>query len=101
MATLQKKSLSTPDETRTSPKAKVETVMFGDSVLLRITYEPGWRWSEHLQSVLGTESCQVHHFGYGLGGQIHVVMEDGTTMDFAQGDALVIPPGHDAWVVGK
>ena len=26
--------------------------------------------------------------------------DDGTTMDYGPGDAMAIPPGHDAWVVG-
>jgi quercetin dioxygenase-like cupin family protein len=29
-----------------------------------------------------------------------VRMDDGTEKEIGPGDVLVIPPGHDAWVVG-
>jgi uncharacterized cupin superfamily protein len=35
-----------------------------------------------------------------ISGRMHVVMEDGTETELVPGDAAVIPPGHDAWIVG-
>ena len=63
-----------------------------------MTAEPGWRWSECIKPVVGTESCQAHHVGTVVGGSMHVVHEDGTEQDITEGDAYVIEPGHDAWV---
>jgi hypothetical protein len=31
---------------------------------------------------------------------MHIVRNDGTEGDIGAGDAYVIEPGHDAWVVG-
>ena len=64
----------------------------------RMTAEPGWRWSECIKPVVGTDSCQAHHVGTVVGGSMHVADEDGTEQDIAEGDAYVIEPGHDAWV---
>ena len=63
-------------------------------------FEPGWRWSEHIKPLVGTESCQTHHLGYLISGRIGARMEDGTEMEFGPGDVYEIPPGHDGWVIG-
>ena len=63
--------------------------------------QPGWRWSECIKPIAGTESCQSHHVGTVAAGQLHVRHEDGTEADIGPGDAYVIEPGHDAWVVGS
>ncbi|KKP80746.1 MAG: hypothetical protein UR81_C0017G0001, partial [Candidatus Levybacteria bacterium GW2011_GWB1_35_5] len=34
-------------------------------------------------------------------GRLGVRMEDGTEKEYGQGDISLIPPGHDAWVVGN
>jgi mannose-6-phosphate isomerase-like protein (cupin superfamily) len=36
-----------------------------------------------------------------VSGRMKVVMDDGTAAELGPGDAGVIPPGHDAWVVGN
>ncbi|PZR97788.1 MAG: cupin [Candidatus Chloroheliales bacterium] len=100
MSKLQKKSFNAPDETLTPPNTKKETVSFGDMSIYRVIYEPGWKWSEHIKPLVGTESCQVTHFSYIISGHIHAVMDDGTEADLGPGDVAIIPPGHDAWVVG-
>jgi hypothetical protein len=89
-----------PDETRTPDKTRVEVVNLGNVKAARMTFEPGWRWSECVKPVAGTESCQVRHIGVARSGQIHISHEDGTETDITPGDAYVIEPGHDAWVVG-
>ena len=66
----------------------------------RVTYAPGWKWSEHIKPVVGTDSCQVPHFGYVLAGRLKTVMDDGTAAELEPGDIAIIPPGHDAWVTG-
>jgi DNA-binding CsgD family transcriptional regulator len=66
----------------------------------REVMQPGWRWSEDIKPIVGTEWCRASHHGYVVSGRIHVVMEDGTEVDASAGDVVVVPPGHDAWVVG-
>lgn len=95
------KSLNKPDELRTPPKAKLEVVNVGDTVFMRGTFEPGWKWSECVKPIVGTESCQVSHIMYVISGKMMVRMDDGTEMEINAGDAVDIPPGHDAWVVGN
>lgn len=93
--------LSTPDEVRTFPKTKIEVLDFGEATVMRMTLEPGWRWSEHVKPVVGTESCETSHFNYGISGRLHVRMNDGTEAEIGPGDVQVVHPGHDAWVVGN
>jgi EutQ-like cupin domain len=66
----------------------------------RFTFQPGWKWSDCVKPVAGTESCQVEHLGYVVSGRIHIAHEDGTAVDLGPGDAYRIEPGHDAWVLG-
>jgi mannose-6-phosphate isomerase-like protein (cupin superfamily) len=101
MATAEKKNFATPEELRTPPKTEVAIVKFGDRMVQRITYHPGWRWSVDIKPGAGTDSCQVNHFGYVVAGRSHLVMNDGTELDAGPGDVVVIPAGHDAWVVGE
>ena len=35
-----------------------------------------------------------------VSGRMHVVHEDGTTVEAGPGAVYLIEPGHDAWVVG-
>jgi mannose-6-phosphate isomerase-like protein (cupin superfamily) len=101
MAGLEKKSFNAPDERRTPPNTTIETVRFGDRAVARITYQPGWRWSNDIRPTAGGDLCQVNHFVYVLSGETHVVMADGTALDLRSGDIATIPAGHDAWVVGN
>jgi len=62
--------------------------------------EAGWRWSEAVKPIAGTDSCEAKHIGAVVTGHLHVRHDDETEADARQGDAYVIQPGHDAWVVG-
>ncbi|CRK59875.1 hypothetical protein [Alloactinosynnema sp. L-07] len=64
------------------------------------SFEPGWRWSEDVKPLAGTDACQVHHMGYVMSGSMGIRLEDGTECQVNAGDVVDIPPGHDAWVVG-
>jgi quercetin dioxygenase-like cupin family protein len=97
---LQQKNLDTPDETRTFENGKAQVVTLGDFTASRLTFEPGWRWSEHVKPIAGTDSCQVLHTGYQVSGRLRIRMDDGMEKEYGPGDAYVIPPGHDGWVVG-
>jgi EutQ-like cupin domain len=67
---------------------------------LRAQAEPGWRWSEAIKPIAGTDSCEVQHTGYVISGRMHVVMDDGSEQEIGPGDVYVIRPGHDAWIIG-
>lgn len=95
-----RKSFATPDEVRNIPNGKVEVVTLGDVQAMRATFEPGWKWSESVKPVAGTESCQVAHLGYQISGRMLVRMDDGSEHEVGPGDACAIPAGHDAWVLG-
>jgi len=100
MAKMQKKNIHQPDETRQFSKGKVDVVSLGGFTFGLGTFEPGWKWSESVKPIVKTESCQASHTGYQVSGMMHVKMDDGTEYDLGPGDTGVIPPGHDAWVVG-
>ena len=100
MAGLQVRGFHAPDETRTPDKTQVDVVRMGGTTAARLTLEPGWKWSECIKLVAGTESCQARHVGVAQSGRIHVTHEDGTQGEIGPGDTYVIEPGHDAWVVG-
>lgn len=95
------KSFDEPDETRTPDKTEVQVVRLGQVQAARFTMQPGWRWSECVKPVAGTASCQARHVGAVVAGRLHVVQDDGTEAEVGPGEAYVIDPGHDAWVVGE
>ena len=100
MGTVISKSFDSPDERRTPEKTTVDAVDLGGVKAARMTFQPGWRWSECIKPVAGTDSCQSRHIGVVVQGNIHIVHDDGTESDAGPGDAYLIEPGHDAWVVG-
>jgi class 3 adenylate cyclase len=97
---LRRKRFDQPDEVRELEKARNELVELGELAVGRTIFQPGWRWSEHVRPIAGTPSCEIHHIGYVVSGQIHVEMDDGACVELVGGDTFEIPPGHDAWVVG-
>jgi hypothetical protein len=92
------RDFSSADEVRTPEKTRVEVVDLDGVKAARITFQPGWRWSECIKPLAGGDSCQVHHVGLLVSGSMHVRHDDGTEIDVAAGAAYVIHPGHDAWV---
>jgi hypothetical protein len=100
MASIESRNLDDPEEVRTPDRTTVNVVNVGGNEVGRFTFEPGWKWSECVKPVAGTDSCQLSHLGYVVSGSIHVEHEDGTALDLTPGDAYVITPGHDAWVNG-
>jgi hypothetical protein len=100
MTTAEQKRFSAPDETRTFERGRVDLVKIGGAEIGLLTLEPGWRWSDHVKPLAGTELCEAPHFQYHVQGTLHVVMGDGTELDAKPGDVTALPHGHDAWVVG-
>jgi quercetin dioxygenase-like cupin family protein len=92
--------LDRPTDTRTFVKGRFEVYQVGPMMLGRATYEPGWRWSEHVGAASGESLCQVEHVGLVVSGQAAVKMADGTELVMRAGEFFYVPPGHDSWVVG-
>lgn len=95
-----KTSMNEPDETKVTPKGKLQLVTVGGFTLGLRTLEPGWKWSESMQPVAKTDACEVRHIGYVISGRMGFLMNDGTKLEVAPGDAFDVQPGHDAWTVG-
>jgi hypothetical protein len=100
MANAEQKSFDDPDETRTFENGQVDLVRMGEGEVGRLTLQPGWRWSEHVKPIAGTEWCEAPHFQYHLAGTLRIQMSDGSELDATPGDVTALPSGHDAWVVG-
>lgn len=97
MSKAQAKSHRTPDETRKFvDKGGVQIVKLASGTVGLGTFEPGWRWSEHA----GSASCRERHLGYLVSGCMRFRMDDGTEVQAGAGSVYLVPPGHDAWVVG-
>ena len=100
MAGVESRDFGSPDETRTPEKTRVDVVRMSGATVGRFAFEPGWRWSECVKPVAGTDSCQARHVGVVHAGRLAITHEDGTELEIGPGEAYVIEPGHDAWVVG-
>ena len=94
------KNFSSPDEVRKFEKGKLELINIGGSFVGRFTLEPGWRWSKHVKPIAKTELCEVPHSQYLVSGRMRILMADGNESEAGPGEVVIIPPGHDAWVVG-
>lgn len=95
------KNFKNPDEVREFPKGKLELVKIGNASIGKATFQPGWKWSESVQPMAKTSSCEAPHFQYHVSGILMVKMDDGTVLECKPGDVSLLPMGHDAWVVGN
>jgi uncharacterized cupin superfamily protein len=100
MAAAVNKTFDSPEETRNVDKGKVEVLNLGGVQVMRATFQPGWKWSECVKPIVGTDSCEVSHLVYTISGQMVVRMNDGSEVEIGPGNVTAIPPGHDAWIVG-
>lgn len=95
------KRFETPDETREMIKGKFEIIRLGGVTIGRATYEPGWRWSEHVGPSVGATRCAVEHVGMVLQGTATAAFDGGEVIELRAGQLFYIPPvPHDSWVVG-
>lgn len=95
------KSFEAPDEGRVMQKGRFELVHLGGMTIGRATYEPGWKWSEHVGPSVGTTRCNVEHVGLVLSGTAAVAFDDGRVIELRAGELFYIPPApHDSWVIG-
>ena len=95
------KRFETPDQTRLMTRGKFEIIHLGGLTIGRATYEPGWKWSEHVGPVVGAARCGVEHIGLVLSGTAAVAFADGRVVELRAGELFHIPAvPHDSWVVG-
>jgi hypothetical protein len=94
------RGFGTADEVREFPNGRAEIVKVGGSEIGRLVFRPGWRWSNDVKPIAGTDSCVAPHFQYHVAGRLAVRMDDGTELVAGPGDVTSLPSGHDAWVVG-
>lgn len=95
------RTFSDPDEVRKFTKGRFEIVRVGGMSIGRATYEPGWKWSEHVGPSLGSTRCTTEHVCLVLEGAAVVAMDDAGLIDLRPGTIFYVPPvPHDSWVVG-
>lgn len=95
------KRFAQPDEVRKMTKGRFELVRIGGMTIGRATYDPGWKWSEHVGPTVGQSRCTVEHVGLVLSGAATAAFEDGRVVELRAGDLFYIPPvPHDSWVLG-
>ena len=95
------KRFELPDEIREFTKGRLEIVRLGGLTLGRASYEPGWKWSDHVGPGTGSSRCTVEHIGLVVSGTASAAFDDGSVVELRAGDLFHIPPvPHDSWVVG-
>jgi hypothetical protein len=90
-----------PDEVREFTLGRFEVYRIGGREIGRAIYESGWRWTEHVRPIAGTDLCEVGHLGLVLSGTAGVKMAGGSERVLRPGDFFAIPAGHDSWVIGN
>jgi hypothetical protein len=97
------KCFDAPDEVRVFEKGKFELLRLGEMTIGRATYEPGWRWSEHVGRALGKQSCDVENVGMVIAGCATAAMNDGTVKEMRAGDLFYIATGMTvgSWVKNR
>lgn len=90
-----------PDHVRTHAKGRFELITVKGQTFGRATYEPGWRWSEHVGREMGTPWCVVEHLVYVIEGASKIGFQNGNEIQLSKGTLFYVPPvPHDSWVVG-
>ena len=101
MSSIEVKSFSSADEVNTDfNNARIDAVNVGGQRVIQLTLQPGWKWSNDIKPVVGTDSCQATHLGVIVAGTVKAIHKDGTEATYTAGDAYSIQPGHDGMVVG-
>jgi quercetin dioxygenase-like cupin family protein len=97
---IEQRDFADPDEVRTFDRGKAEILQVGGMEIGRLVFSPGWRWSEHVKPIAGTELCEAPHFQYHVAGTMRIRTAEGQEFDATPGQVTSLPAGHDAWVIG-
>jgi class 3 adenylate cyclase len=100
MSATYTRNFEDPDEVIEVAKVRSEMLSLGGMSFSHDIQEPGWRRSEHIRPLVGTEWCETRHVGYVLKGRMRIRLKDGTEFDCQPGDVMDIPAGHDGWILG-
>lgn len=79
----------------------IDMVRTGDARVKRVVYPAGFRWSQNMKPMVGTELCMHAHVGFLAQGEFHIQYADGRIDEFVAPQIVAIAPGHDGWVVGE
>jgi hypothetical protein len=97
---MQKASLGAA-ERRSHGRISKESLTVDGVTVTRVTFGVGARWSQDAAAAAGTVSCVAPHVAVVLSGALRVRMDDGAEDEFRRDDVMLLPPGHDAWTVGR
>src|SRR3954466_4631194 len=97
---MEQKNFESPDEVREFPNGHAEILGIGGGEVGRYVFQPGWRWSNDVKPIAGTESCEAPHFQYHVSARLAIRMDAGSEFLAGPGDISSLPSGHDGWVVG-
>ena len=101
MAGVEVKNRNSPDENRDlAGKGEAGVFDVGGHSVLYATFQPGWRWTEDMTPLVGTDNCKATHLMYCISGRMGIKHDDGTEVEIGPGDIVSVEPGHDAWIVG-
>lgn len=101
MQQTEHRTFGDPDEVREFPSGKAEILKVGGAEIGRLVFEPGWRWSNDVKRIAGTDSCTAPHFEYHVSGRLAIRMDDGNEFLAGTGDVTSHPSGHDAWLASN
>ena len=93
-------NLDVPQDTMDFPNGHADVVSVGGVRLMRVTFEPGFRWTRDMAPGVGTNTCPVRHTLHVLSGRIGFRLSDGSERELGPGDVAHVPPDHDSWTVG-
>jgi quercetin dioxygenase-like cupin family protein len=96
----QAKRFDAPDDRKAFPHGGADVVDIGGRRLMRVTFEPGFRWSKDMAPVAGTPLCQVRHVFLVLSGRMGLQLPDGAVAEVGPGELVALAPKHDSWTVG-
>ena len=97
---LESSHFDAADDVRSFPLGSMDVVRIGGNSIGRGSFHPGWRWSESIAPIIDQSLCPLEHTGFVVSGRMGFRMEDGAELNVSAGEAICIPPGHDAWTIG-
>jgi hypothetical protein len=96
----ERKRFDNPDKRMDFPNGHAVVVSLGGTRILRVTFEPGFRWTNDMPATAGVARCPVRHQLDMLSGTIGVSWSDGSEEQFKAGDVALLEPDHESWTIG-